>query len=385
MDSVLIRFDSVQSVQSSPKSDPFRFRGYDETEKKTYCLVVTSSDEQESRQITALDELFKALFFMCEYIEGIQSKQQGKKRKSNPDDVEADEDQTGEEDRPGKMPNLKPEYEAVFTMCVKVFLTFAFTGEAVVNCKLFKAWSLLRTELQGLVLKVQQQLEIDLSSCGAAIAAAAASSSGAGASAGSSGGSDPKAGKGKRKDMAKMNALELAEILCSTFVDKAPTTIATGEDDEEAALQRVAMVMKGGKDSSSPVSDVAQRLHDYISETMIMPLALHEPPRKALRVLAEAAVEGSCEKDLVDVIAIAKAAIEETVPFSWVMFASDVSEMYGDRGHWPEGSGKAFGIGQVRAREKILSSDVRRNIYKYICTHKQNTSFNLFSSVQVKH
>ena len=333
-----------------------RFRGYDDAEKKNYKLTIMSSDDQESRPITALDELFRALFFMTDYL---NSKQKGtdksaddtsnKRRKVGESNIRRAGSNIGGDDDGGDQPDphgfasaqtLEPEHEAVFALCIKVFLTFAFTGEAVVNCKLFRTWSLLRTELQSVVLKVQQQFELD-SKAYSALSVSASKVSNTPAT-----GSESKSSSKKSNPLKSLNALELAEMLCSTFVDKAPTSVATTEDDEEAALQRVAMIMKGGvtptgRKSGSPTSELAYNIQRFVVDKMVLPLSLHDPPRKALQVLAEGSRAGASEKDLVDVIALSKAAIEDTIPFSWVMFASDVSELYSDKGHWPEGSDQA--------------------------------------------
>ena len=86
---------------------------------------------------------------------------QSKRKKRKVEEVLDDEHIIQDQDPLGQL-ILQPQFEVVFALCVKVFLTLAYTGEAVVNCKLFKSYSLLRSELQCLMLKVHEQFKLDL-------------------------------------------------------------------------------------------------------------------------------------------------------------------------------------------------------------------------------
>lgn len=304
--------------------------------------MVRSLDESESRSITALDEILRALFFMCKFIEesdSVKGEKHEKPEKAKEESASASvkkrqQSSTDVESAAVKSENaaalsvvLTPKYEAAFALCIKIFLTFCFTGEAVVNSKLFRSYSLLRSELQALMLKVQQQLQIDANALLSAVGSSGAAMPDAAAKS--------KADKRKSK-LASMSALELAELLRSTLVDKGgkATSMAVEDDDEDATENRVALIMK-----TKP--EVKDALTDYMTNIMILPLALHDAPRKVLEELATSATSSSCQKDLVDVISIVKKYVDTCVPLTWIMFASDTAELYFERGYWPENTDKA--------------------------------------------
>ena len=53
------------------------FKGYDERERAAYCVEIRAFDEAESRPITSLDEVLRALLFMCDLISKEQESTSG--------------------------------------------------------------------------------------------------------------------------------------------------------------------------------------------------------------------------------------------------------------------------------------------------------------------
>lgn len=241
---------------------------------------------------------------------------------------------------------LVQKYHAPLSCCIQIWLTFAFTGQAILNCKIHKAYSLLRSELQSVLLKAFEKLQVDASdlSGGARLADSLADKSSAEAAA------KRKTGNGKKQNgqngqvgPASVPALKLAEILCSTFSGSQAAGLPVAvesEDDEDAAFNRILIVM--GKSKTSLVAPLC----GFIHTTLHLPLALHTAPTKILSELAEVAngaeIRTSFQKmasqklDLTDVFAIMKKHLEESFPFTWVMFAMDVLELYTARGFFPE-------------------------------------------------
>ncbi len=258
---------------------------------------------------------------------------QSKRKKRKVEEVLDDEHIIQDQDPLGQL-ILQPQFEVVFALCVKVFLTLAYTGEAVVNCKLFKSYSLLRSELQCLMLKVHEQFKLDLAGS-ESLANAFGTTSVSDSKTTSRGMGRAKTKLDKKARLASMNALELAELLCSTFIDKAASSVAIEEEDEEAAHERITLIVK------SKVKEIVDPLKTYVSSIMVLPLVLQDAPRKCLEDLRLSAEQGASNKDLTDVISIAKVRIDEAIPFAWVMFASDVAEIFADRGHWPTGTEEA--------------------------------------------
>ena len=297
--------------------------------------------ERKEVPLAALDENLRSLFFMIRYLEKEgkemgEETNQSKRKKRKVEEVLDDEHIFQDQDPLGQLV-LQPQFEVVFALCAKVFLTLAYTGEAVVNCKLFKSYSLLRSELQCLMLKVHEQFKLDLAgseSLASAFGTTSVSDSGSKTTSRAVGRS-AKTKLDKEARLASMNALELAELLCSTFIDKAASSVAIEEEDEEAAHERITLIVK------SKVKEIVDPLKTYVSSIMVLPLVLQDAPRKCLGDLRLSAEQGASNKDLTDVISIAKVRIDEAIPFAWVMFASDVAEIFADRGHWPIGTEEA--------------------------------------------
>ena len=78
------------------------------------------------------------------------------------DDNEEDADAAAAE-REKAFDALVQKYHAPLSCCVQIWLTFAFTGQTILNCKIHKAYSLLRSELQSVLLKAFEKLQVDAS------------------------------------------------------------------------------------------------------------------------------------------------------------------------------------------------------------------------------
>lgn len=62
-----------------------------------------------------------------------------------------------------------------------------------------------------------------------------------------------------------------------------------------------------------------------------------------MKVLAELSkfAESPCQRDATDVLATIKQYLEEVLPFTWSMFASDVSDAFDFRGVFPHKTAEA--------------------------------------------
>ena len=240
------------------------------------------------------------------------------------------------------------KYHAPLSCCIHIWLTFAFTGQTILNCKIHKAYSLLRSELQSVLLKAFEKLQVDASDLtGGPDSATSLADSVADKS--SSAAAKRKANKKNQNGPngqggpASVPALKLAEILCSTFSGSQAAGLPVAvesEDDEDAAFNRILLVMAKSKTS------LVTPLCNFIHSTLHLPLALHTVPTRILSELAEVAngaeIRTSFAKmasqklDLTDVFSIMKKHLEESFPFTWAMFGMDVLELYSARGFFPE-------------------------------------------------
>ena len=227
-------------------------------------------------------------------------------------------------------------YHAPFVFCLQVWMQFAFTGQATVNCKIFRSYSLLRTELQLVLLKAYEKLTVELP--GDSSLQATFGTTGLGKKSSSdklnSGDKTEKGNSGPRS----VTALQLAEMLCSTFSRKPATSIALETDDvddEDAALGRILLVMTSKKES------LVIPLQSCLAEWLHLPLTMHVVVRGALEDLAALGRSESTLKGVADILAVIKKHVEESFPFTWLMFALDVVEIYNSRGFFPQNTQEA--------------------------------------------
>lgn len=269
------------------------------------------------------------------------------------------------------MEELVQKYHPALSFCLMMWLNFAFTGETVVNCKLFRAYSLLRTELQNVMIKAHQQLTYDLpmSSSMSSIDGARQSAKDtqfstvtfsfcdfqlssqsflySNYSVSCFETSEDKKGKKGAKDQAdgSISALRLAEILCKTFSGAAAECVAAeDDDDEDAALNRIMTVVR------SKQQEIMQPLKQFMQECINLPLTLHAAPRDAMADLASLgklrtghgkAASSTNIRDLTHVMSLIKGTIEGALPFTWLAFGMDVVEIFNSRGYFPQGTEEA--------------------------------------------
>lgn len=131
----------------------------------------------------------------------------------------------------GEMDELVIKYRAPLSFCVNIWMSFAFQAEVTLNCKLFKSYSLLRSELQVVLLKAQQHLTFSLPGSRPAVTQWQSSQA--------QGKKASDKSEKTKNDVETLPALKLAELLCSTFASQPATSVATGDDldDEDATVE----------------------------------------------------------------------------------------------------------------------------------------------------
>lgn len=301
--------------QGKQKQRSQHFAGYMEQEKATYKIEIHGSDG--CRPLTALDEILLALRFAISHIE----------EKENPENPEMSQVKRGlvsdqvDKDMQQFLDSL-PKYEATLSFCIGIWFNFVFGGKCNVNGRDCRFYSSLRTELQHAMVKAHENFEINaefLKSGGAEPAAAATAGR--------------KRSKTSSGPTSSMDALKLAQLLCETFVDR-PVEAVDAEDDENQALDRIkAMLLR---------SEVTEPLMSYMANNMYMPLTMHAAPRLALEALNTS--PNKTRMDFASALAIILTRIDEVIPFAWLVLASDTAEILSERGHFPEGTEKAWTV-----------------------------------------
>lgn len=74
---------------------------------------------------------------------------------------------------------------------------------------------------------------------------------------------------------AKLSALELARLLCETYVDQ-PVTSVVGNEDEEQCLRRVLSVM------GTQQAELVEPLQRYIKTYIQIPVIMHDVMRSTV-------------------------------------------------------------------------------------------------------
>ena len=171
------------------------FSGYSPAEKEAYSFVVTGEEDGDTRNCTALDEALQALKFACYHLEKQESS-----AKSVPPMLTASFE-----------PLVTPTRLASFSFCIGIFLEFLFQGKVCVNGKDCRAYSTLRVELQNILIKSNESFSVEVTETS----------------------TDEKGKKPSAKAKRTHTALELAELLCSAYMDLPATSVDFGDEDEE--------------------------------------------------------------------------------------------------------------------------------------------------------
>lgn len=279
--------------------------GFHPEEQKTYSSFVSATDGTESRQKTALDEVWGALLFMRSFLEQDGSKQgslaggaeQARAKKRVRKDASSSGGPTCTGDK------AEDVFLATLQFCIGLWMEFCFTGEVVTNGKLFKTWSSLRTELQQIVMTAHESFLCPSSS-------------------------DP-------GHVNQVDPLNLAKLLCKTFASK-PVNMIIFDDAEEANIKRVTTVMQLHR------QDIAEPLKVFIHEKLHLPLMLLDYPMQSLRALTTSIQKGNM-RTTVDLMAFLHSMLQTTLPFAWFCFAQDVSDLLTSKGHFIEKTEQAGG------------------------------------------
>ena len=185
------------------------FSGYSKTEKEVYSFVVKGDEEGDTRHCTALDEVLQALKFASHYLDHLEATKNGKSLETGCDSSDS-----------GAIPSmLTASWESLTckerscssSFCIGFFLEFLFQGKVCVNGKDCRAYSNLRVELQNILIKCNENFSVEVTEML----------------------TDPKGKRQSSTSTRTHTALELAELLTSTYMSHAATHVDFGGDDEE--------------------------------------------------------------------------------------------------------------------------------------------------------
>jgi hypothetical protein len=191
--------------------------------------------------------------------------------------------------------------------CASLFLEFLFNGMVSVNGKMFRIWSALRLELQHVIISTHGSIG---------------------------------------SDSGEMDPLELAEKICSQFVN-APVLTMVGDDDEEEVVNRIMTV------SSLRGKTVMEPLAAFVKDQLNLPLWMHAAPQHALLGAKETSLE---TLDLVSFMVLIQEKLMHDLPPSWVAFARDVSECFASHGHFIDKTAQA----EVRLQTHLFQEQARK-------------------------
>lgn len=105
---------------------------------------------------------------------------------------------------------------------------------------------------------------------------------------------------------------------------KQPVTNLVWGDAEERSVKRIASTVALNR------ADVVEPLTKLVKESLNMPLLMHKCPRACLTRLAGLSLE------LVDVIGLVKEELIAHLPFQWIAFAADFSDVLAAKQHFIE-------------------------------------------------
>ena len=289
----------VKKVKKASKSTlkNSQWKAYSDEEKKVFKTLAVASNG-ESRPLSALDDLLQALnFVLAKLIKDKVIKES-----------EVDSERV----------------LSTMGFCASLFFEFAWVGKVSVNGKEFRPYSSLRSEIQQTFMSTNEQL------WGADMAASEGD-----------GGTENEASSNKKGTNRMLNTLELAELLCQSFLDKPVHSVIWDIDDpDEIVIRNIADCM-ATKKMGDPV-------RKFVDTKLHLPLQLHEAVQSSLSQIfamskssAETPDDVTTETSLLDLLAIAFGCINEQLPASWIGFAFDVVTAYAERSHFVEDTAKA--------------------------------------------
>ena len=170
-----------------------QFKPYDDDEKKQFSTTLQIGSD--IRTATALDDVIQALnFVICKMI---------KAKIIEEADIESE------------------RVTSTFGFCVGLFLEFAWNAKVSVNGKDIRQYSALRGELQQSLVSMNEQISFETLHA--------------------TGGPDA---SGSASGKTTMNPLELAELLCQSFLNKPVTSVVWDVDDpDEQVIKNIADAM----------------------------------------------------------------------------------------------------------------------------------------------
>lgn len=262
-----------------------QFKPFEEDEKKAFRSTVDFASG-ESRPLTALDDCIQALDFVL--VKLVKS------------GVVAEKDVNSE------------RLLGTYGFCVSLFLEFCWQTKVAVNGKEHRQYSTLRGDLQATFISTNEEIE-----CPESLAAQLNS----------------KASKDGKASTKALTPLEIAELLCQSFLNKPVTAVIWDTDDpDEQVLKNIAHGMSAKK--------LGEPITAFVKSNLHLPLSMHSAVQNGMRQ-----VWGMPGDQLLlpDVLSVIFAAIDEEVPASWCGFAFDVMTAFADRHHFVEGTEKVFG------------------------------------------
>ncbi|CAE7539367.1 unnamed protein product [Symbiodinium sp. CCMP2592] len=276
--------DSIKPTELKLKKSDKKsaFVPFSMEEKKMFRKFIVptcpTEDDPATRALTALDDFMQAM----KYAEHVVKELHG-------DDVPKD------------------SLDNTFSFCAGLFLQFVFDGRVCLSGKDLRVWTGARAELQATYVAALDFMRMRDN---------ATESSAAGPS-----GADRKVG-----------ALDLAKMLCDSYVNIPVQTLVL-DADESQSLRRVATIM------STQFTDVVQPLREFLAKYIKLPVLMHDTVRDTLSGLMNRSVK---RMDLVDLICFIQGYVEAVLPFQWTLFATDVAELFAARGHFVERTDEAI-------------------------------------------
>ena len=121
-----------------------------------------------------------------------------------------------------------------------------------------------------------------------------------------------------------VNPLELAAILCKSFLDKPVTAVIwdVSDEPEEQTVKNIAEAMQN--------KDQIKKIKEFIGSTLHLPIIMHSSAQDAMQQIFS--LSSSSSLKLVDILSVICTSINEHISPSWCGLGFDVATAYADRG-----------------------------------------------------